>query len=273
EISPAEKRGKITAINSVMNATGMLLAYVVNYTFSFSGNWNMMLGLALVPSLILLIGMLLMPESPKWLAKNRSIDQAKQVLMMTHSNENEVDKELFVLDAMLKKKESGKLSDVLTPWIRPIIIIGIFIAVFQQITGANTIFYFMPTVLSDSGMGNNVSLISHIGIGIINLVMTIVGLILVDKWGRKKLLILGSSGMGGSLIILSLIEYLHSGTQLSGIVMIITMALFMVSYSTTWGMVAWVLLAEIFPLRIKGIAMGICTLFLWTCNALLSFFF
>src|SRR5699024_6756803 len=216
EISPAEKRGKITAINSVMNATGMLLAYVVNYTFSFSGNWNMLLGLALVPSLILLIGMLLMPESPKWLAKNRSIDQAKQVLMMTHSNENEVDKELFELDAMLKKKESGKLSDVLTPWIRPIIIIGIFIAVFQQITGANTIFYFMPTVLSDSGMGNNVSLISHIGIGIINLVMTIVGLILVDKWGRKKLLILGSSGMGGSLIILSLIEYLHSGTQLSG---------------------------------------------------------
>lgn len=273
EIAPAEKRGAITAINSVMNAIGMLLAYIINYVYSFSGDWNTMLGLALVPSAILLIGMFFLPESPKWLAEHRGIAQAKQVLMMTHDNETEVDKELFVLNSMLKKNEKGKLSDIFNPWIRPIVIVGIMVAVLQQITGANTIFYYMPTILSDSGLGDNIALVSHIGIGIINLVMTIVGVFLVDKWGRKKLLALGSLGMGASLLILSLVEYIHSGSTLSGIIMIASMCLFMFAYSTTWGMVTWVLLAEIFPLRIKGIAMAICTFSLWTSNSILAFFF
>ncbi|WP_394235805.1 sugar porter family MFS transporter [Niallia oryzisoli] len=273
EIAPTEKRGAITAINSVMNAIGMLLAYVINYAFSFSGDWNAMLGLALIPSAILLIGMFFLPESPKWLAEHRGIPQAKKVLMMTHDNEAEVDKELFVLNSMLKKNEKGKLSDVFNPWIRPIVIVGIMLAILQQITGANTIFYFMPTVLSDSGLGDNIALVSHIGIGIINLIMTIAGVFLIDKWGRKKLLALGSLGMGASLLILSLVEYIHSGSTLSGVIMIATMCLFMFAYSTTWGMVMWVLLAEIFPLRIKGTAMAICTFFLWTSNSILAFFF
>lgn len=273
EIAPANKRGSITAINSVMNAIGMLLAYIINYTYSFSGNWHAMLGFALFPSTILLLGMFLLPESPKWLAKNKGISQAKAVLMMTHDDESEVDQELFVLDAMLKKNEEGKFSDIFNPWIRPIVIIGIMIAILQQITGANTIFYYMPTVLSDSGLGDNIALVSHIGIGIINLIMTVVGVFLIDRVGRKKMLAWGSIGMGSSLLILSLIEYLHSGSQIAGMVMIATMCLFMFSYSTTWGMVAWVLMAEIFPLRVKGIAMAICTVVLWSSNSILSFFF
>lgn len=273
ELAPAEKRGAITAINSVMNAIGMLLAYVVNYVYSFSGDWNTMLGLALIPSAILLIGMFFLPESPKWLAEHRNIHQAKTVLMMTHDNEAEVDKELFVLKSMLKKNEKGRFSDVFSPWIRPIVFVGVMVAILQQITGANTIFYFMPTVLSDSGLGDNIALVSHIGIGVINLLMTIVGVFLVDKWGRKKLLALGSLGMGASLLILSIVEYVHSESTLSGVIMIVTMCLFMFAYSTTWGMVAWVLLAEIFPLQIKGTAMAICTFFLWTSNSILAFFF
>ena len=271
ELAPAKNRGAITAINSLMNAVGMLLAYIANYIFAFSGNWHLMLGMAAIPSIILFLGMLGMPESPKWLGDHKRMDEARIILLKTHDNKEEVDDEIMMMKS-IAKQEKLKFSDLFGR-VRPIVIVGIAIAVFQQITGANTIFYYMPTILSNAGLGNIVTLASHIGIGLINLIMTVVGLFLVDKWGRKKLLSIGSIGMALSLIVLGISELVNTGSFASTIIMVMAMSTFMFSYSSTWGMVAWVLLGEIFPIKIKGMAMSVCTFFLWSSAAILSFVF
>lgn len=270
ELSPAKNRGAITAISGIMVATGMMLAYVVNHLLTPSGNWHLMLGFAVIPSILLVVGMMFMPESPKWLAQNNKIDEAKKVLLYTHASLEEVEQEMFVMTSLANKQEKGKLSDIFEKWCRPIIFVGIMIAILQQLTGTNTIFYYAPSILSNTGLGDSAAIASTIGIGLVNLIMTIVGVFLVDRWGRKKMLLLGSIGMTISLMTLSITEMSSAD---GFIIMILSMCLFMVSYSTTWGMVAWVVLAEIFPLKIRGVAMGVCTFCLWTTNAIISLIF
>lgn len=270
ELAPAAKRGIIIAYNGIMNATGMLLAYVVNYILAPSGDWHVMLGIAVVPSGLLLIGMLFMPESPKWLTQNHKPNKARKVLLMTYDSIKEVDKEMFVMESLAKKNEKGKFSLLFTEWVRPIVLTGILVAVFQQLTGANTIFYYAPSVLSAAGLGDSAAIAGTIGVGIVNLVMTIIGSYYIDRWGRKKLLLLGSTGMASSLVILGLADLIPG---IPPMVMLLVMCFFMVSYSSTWGMVAWVVLAEIFPLKIRGIAMGVCTFCLWTSCAIIALVF
>jgi sugar porter (SP) family MFS transporter len=270
ELAPAAKRGIITAYNGIMNATGMLLAYVVNYLLAPSGDWHVMLGIAVIPSGLLLLGMLFMPESPKWLTQNHKPNKARKVLLMTYENIEEVNKEMFVMESLAKKNEKGKFSLLFTTWARPIILTGILIAVFQQLTGANTIFYYAPSVLSAAGLGDSAAIAGTIGVGIVNLAMTIVGSYFIDRWGRKKLLLLGSTGMASALVILGLAELIPG---IPPMVMLLAMCFFMVSYSSTWGMVAWVVLAEIFPLKIRGIAMAVCTFCLWSSCAVIALVF
>lgn len=270
ELAPAAKRGIITAYNGIMNATGMLLAYVVNYALAPSGDWHVMLGIAVIPSGLLLIGMFFMPESPKWLTQKQQPNKARKVLLMTYESVEEVDKEMFVMESLAKKNEKGNFRLLFAKWARPIVLTGILVAVFQQLTGANTIFYYAPSVLSDAGLGDSAAIAGTIGVGIVNLVMTIVGSYLVDRWGRKKLLLLGSTGMASALVILGLSEMIPG---IPPMVMLLAMCFFMVSYSATWGMVAWVVLAEIFPQKIRGIAMGVCTFCLWTSCAIIAFVF
>ncbi|PTI66388.1 sugar porter family MFS transporter [Staphylococcus succinus] len=270
ELSPANNRGAITAINSIMNTSGMLLAYIINYSLSHTGNWHLMLGFALIPSVLLSLGMIFMPESPKWLAQKKNITKAKNVLRLTHKDERAVEHEIFVMESLAKKEEKGEFLDIFKSWCRPIIFIGFMIAILQQLVGTNAILYYAPTILSQSGLGDSAAITSTVGIGTVNVIMTIVGVLLVDKIGRKKMLLTGSVGMGISLSIIGVAEFFPGNI---GLIMILAMCLFMVSFSSTWGMITWVVLAEIFPLKIRGSAMGICTLGLWTTNAFISLLF
>jgi MFS family permease len=186
---------------------------------------------------------------------------------MTYDSIEEVDKEMFVMESLAKKNEKGNFSLLFARWARPIVLTGILVAVFQQLTGANTIFYYAPSVLSAAGLGDSAAIAGTIGVGIVNLVMTIVGSYLVDRWGRKKLLLFGSIGMASALVILGLAELIPG---IPPMLMLVAMCFFMVSYSTTWGMVAWVVLAEIFPLKIRGMAMAVCTFCLWSSSAVIA---
>ncbi|WP_239742342.1 sugar porter family MFS transporter [Mammaliicoccus sp. B-M8] len=270
ELSPANNRGAITAINSIMNTSGMLLAYIINHFLSDSGNWHFMLGFAVVPSVLLSIGMIFMPESPKWLAQKNKISKAKDVLRLTHNDEKSVYHEIFVMESLAKKEEKGHFMDLFKSWCRPIIFVGFMVAILQQLVGTNAILYYAPSILSQSGLGDSAAITSTIGIGTVNVIMTIVGVFLVDKIGRKKMLLTGSVGMGLSLLIIGFAEFSPGNI---GLIMILSMCLFMVSYSSTWGMINWVVLAEIFPLKIRGMAMGLCTFGLWTTNGIIAFLF
>ncbi len=268
EMAPAAIRGRVASLNTLMNALGILMAYVINYVFSSSGRWDWMLLLAVVPSLLLMIGMLFMPESPRWLLQNEREEEARRVLLLTRDSD-EIDLEIKSIKA-LKSVEKVPLSELFSPLMRPILLIGVGVAIFQQVIGTNTIIYYTPTILIDSGIGASSAIAGTIGIGIINVLFTVIGTVLIDRLGRKMLMLIGNIGMSLALGILGVSTLLF---QAPSWLLLGCLCLFMVAYSASWGMVAWVVLAEIFPLKIRGTAIGFASTCLWLANVAVSLSF
>lgn len=268
EMAPAAMRGRIAALNTVMCGIGLLLAYVVNFIYSATGNWHYMLAWAVVPSVILVIGMFFVPESPRWLVENSKVEEARKVLALTQSK-NSVDVEIEEIKKTIDQKE-GSFRELLQPNVLPIVLISIGVAVSQQIVGTNTIFYYAPTVLSKAGSGDSAAILGAIMLGIANLVFTFVGLLFIDKIGRRRPLMLGNIGMSSALILLGIgTTFFHAPAWF----LTVCFALFMMSYSASWGMIMWTMLAEILPLRIRGRAMGVAGIIHWCSNFAVSFTF
>ncbi|WP_129728423.1 sugar porter family MFS transporter [Ectobacillus funiculus] len=268
EMAPAAIRGRVASLNTLMNALGILMAYVINYVFSSSGRWDWMLLLAVVPSLLLMIGMLFMPESPRWLLQNEREEEARRVLLLTRDSA-EIDLEIKSIKA-LKTEEKAPLSELFSPLMRPILLVGVGVAIFQQVIGTNTIIYYTPTILIDSGIGASSAIAGTIGIGIINVLFTIIGTVLIDRLGRKMLMLIGNIGMSLALGVLGVSTLFF---QAPSWLLLGCLCLFMVAYSASWGMVAWVVLAEIFPLKIRGTAIGFASTCLWLANIAVSLSF
>ncbi|MFB9761593.1 sugar porter family MFS transporter [Ectobacillus funiculus] len=268
EMAPAAIRGRVASLNTLMNALGILMAYVINYVFSSSGRWDWMLLLAIVPSLLLMVGMLFMPESPRWLLQNEREEEARRVLLLTRDSD-EIDLEIKSIKA-LKTEEKVPLSELFSPLMRPILLVGVGVAIFQQVIGTNTIIYYTPTILIDSGIGASSAIAGTIGIGIINVLFTIIGTVLIDRLGRKMLMLIGNIGMSLALGVLGVSTLFF---QAPSWLLLGCLGLFMVAYSASWGMVAWVVLAEIFPLKIRGTAIGFASTCLWLANIAVSLSF
>lgn len=272
EIAPARSRGMIGGINTSMNAVGILMAYIFGNVCAATADWRMMVGLAVVPSVMLMVGMIFMPESPRWLFKNVSEAASRKVLLMIR-NEQEVDAEISEINSVneMEKKRSQNIKKVLSEtWVQKVILIGIGLAIGQQILGAQVLLYYTPTILLGVGFSEHFALLSTLGIGIINLLFTFLGMVLIDRWGRKKLLMAGNILMCVSIALLGGLGVLNIS---SGPLMLACMCLFMVGFSGSWGMTVWVVLSEIFPLKIRGLGMGICSTCLWVSCALVSQFF
>jgi sugar porter (SP) family MFS transporter len=268
EMAPSAIRGKVASLNTLMNALGILMAYIVNFAFSSSGSWDWMLLLAIVPSLLLMIGMFFMPESPRWLLQNKREDEAREVLLLTRDPKF-IDAEIqSILE--IKSEDKVSLSELFSPLLRPVLLIGIGVAIFQQIIGTNTIIYYTPTILLDAGFGASSAIAGTIGIGVVNLLFTLIGLVLIDKIGRRMLMLLGNVGMSLALGVLGISTLFFNAP---GWLLLACLCLFMVAYSASWGMVVWVVLAEIFPLRIRGTAVGLASTCLWLANIAVSLSF
>ncbi|MDE5054379.1 sugar porter family MFS transporter [Niallia taxi] len=268
EMAPAAIRGRVASLNTLMNSIGILMAYLVNFVFASSGSWDWMLLLAVVPSLLLMLGMFFMPESPRWLLQKGREEEARSVLLLTR-DAKKIDEEIKNVNEL---KPEGKVpfSELFSPLMRPILFIGIGVAIFQQIIGTNTIIYYTPTILADSGMGSSSAIAGTIGIGIVNVLFTIIGTILIDKIGRRLLMLIGNIGMSIALGILGISTWLF---QAPSWLLLGCLCLFMVAYSASWGMVVWVVLGEIFPLKIRGTAIGFASTSLWLANIVVSLSF
>ena len=279
EMAPAKLRGRMVTINELMIVTGQMLAFAINALLDAlihdTEVWRTMLGIASVPAIALLAGMLLLPESPRWYAIRGRFEDSRRVLGLSRTPAEAASEFAEIKEAaQTAKKERGHAWRDLreNPWMRRLLWIGIGLAIVQQATGINTVNYYAPTILEKSGLGVSASLVATIGVGVTSVLMTILGIWLLGYVGRRRMLIIGFSGVVGSQGLLAVV-FLLPQSDLASYTILGAMMLFVAFVQCFIGTCVWLLLSEMFPLAIRGFAMGIAVFALWTVNAAISFLF
>lgn len=271
ETVPGALRGRMVSLYQLAIVLGILLAYLSNYLLAGAGenNWRWMFASQTLPSVLFFGFMFLVPESPRWLMKKERKNEAGVIL--TKVGGAEYSKlELVAIEESFRHEHKEKLSDLFLPAFRPLLLMGIIIAVFQQVTGINAILYYAPEIIKKTGVNNESALLQTIGIGIIMFLFTLVAIWLVDKVGRKILLLIGSAVMGLSLIGVALCFYFQ---YFDNYLVLLFLMLYIAGFSASLGAVTWVILSEIFPNRIRGLALSVSTLLLWIADFVASFAF
>jgi MFS transporter, SP family, galactose:H+ symporter len=272
EISPPNHRGAIVSLNQLCAAGGALASYAVGFwLISVSGGWRWMLAFAAVPGAILFLGMLVLPESPRWLAGHDRLREARIALQRLRGSDL-LDVELSGLwtDLLSKGLHPARASELFAPRLRRPLAIGIGLAMFQQITGINAVICFAPTIFQSAGLSSTAtSLLTTIGVGAVNVGATVVAVHLVDRLGRRKLLLWSLSGMAAALVLLSGTFYVGAPGRFAWIP-VAAVAAYVGFFAIGLGPVFWLLVAEIFPLRLRGRAMSLATVANWCFNIIVS---
>lgn len=271
EIAPASQRGKLVAFYQLAIVTGILLAYLTNYALNGTGehNWRWMFGTQLIPSVLFLLLLLSVPETPRWLINKEQINQAVLVLQKI-KNSLDVQHELTQIQLSYSEGEKSSISSLFDRKYSKVLIAGVLLAVFQQITGINAILYYAPVIFNQTGLGNSDSLLYTIIIGLVNVVSTFIAIGFVDKVGRKRFLVGGSVLMGASLVVVALCFYFQFYKYY---LILISVLVYVASFGCTLGAVTWVYLSEIFPNRIRALAMSLSTFVLWVADFAISYSF
>jgi len=274
EVSPANARGWQVSLFQLAITVGILVAYIVDYAFAAIQGWRWMFGLAVVPAAIFGLGMLFLPESPRWLARRGHHDKARAMLMRIRGT-SDVSAELQEIERSLTHaNERGQLSDLLAPSIRPALVVGIGLAIFQQVTGINTVIYYAPLIIQSAGISSaSGAILATAGIGLVNVLMTIVAMWLIDRMGRRPLLLVGIAGMAITLGLLGLAFYVSGKSVALVWLAVISMMVYVGSFAISLGPIFWLLISEIYPLKIRNSAEGLSAAFNWGSNLLVSLTF
>ena len=272
EISPAASRGAVVSLNQLCITIGIFVSYLVGYGFAnLLGGWRWMLALGAVPGGILAVGMLILPESPRWLAGHRGVREAKTVLQHLRGRAD-VAIELNDLrtDVARERHQHAGLPALFSQRLRRPLIIGIGLAMFQQITGINTVIYFAPTIFQTAGLSSAAtSVLATAGVGVVNVIMTIVSIRLIDQVGRRRLLFWSLGGMAATLLVLSATFHFGTSGELAWVA-VVSVAVYVGFFAIGLGPVFWLLIAEIFPLALRGTAMSLATVANWGFNLIVS---
>ena len=272
EVSPVKIRGRLVSINQVALTSGIVMSYLVDYALADIQGWRWMLGLAAVPAAILAVGMFWLPESPRWLVSKNLIDSARTVLERIRRTKD-VGTELEDIQSSLAV-QSGGWRDLFTPLVRPALIVGVGLAILQQITGINTVIYYAPMIFEFTGAKSaSASILATIGVGVVNVAMTVVALLLVDRVGRRPLLLIGLTGMIIGLGVLGLAFQLPSLSGSLGWIAELSLMLYVGAFAIGLGPVFWLLISEIYPLKIRGVAMSVATSANWGANLFVALTF
>jgi sugar porter (SP) family MFS transporter len=265
EVVPPRIRGALVSFNQLAITSGILVSYLVDYGLASSQNWRLMFGLAAIPAILMFTGMVFQRESPHWLIAQGREDEARQVLRRVRP-EGDIDAEIAEVRELSGRTSSFR--EVLSPAVRNVMIIGVAMAVFQQITGINTVIYYAPTLLASAGLGNSAALLANVVNGAVNVLMTIVAIRLLDRTGRRRLLLSGTTGMAVGMIVVAL-TFLIGGSRLHAAAAYIAIAGLLIytgSFAVGLGPVFWLLISEIYPVRIRGQAMSVATMANWGAN-------
>jgi MFS transporter, SP family, arabinose:H+ symporter len=271
ELAPARNRGFLVSLNQLAIVIGILVAFFSNWALVDTGanNWRWMLLVMAAPAVLLFLSLFPVPESPRWLVARKRKEDAYRILVKTAGEVN-ARRELADIEETLQNHKEAAYRELLTPKIRPLLFMGILLAVFQQITGINTIMYYAPKIFASIGQSNDTALLQTIAIGGTNLIFTIAGMILIDRIGRKVLVLTGSAGMMGMLAGLSALYFLK---LTSGIWILMLILGYIAFFAASLGSAIWVIEAEIFPNRLRSKGMSVAIMALWLACAIVSISF
>ena len=276
EIAPPDTRGALVSLNQLMITIGILLSYIVGVAFTPIEGWRYMFAVAVIPALILGIGMFTLPESPRWLVKNGKLDKARSVLLLSRVEagvETEM-QQMEEIERIERQQAQVGYKELLAPWIRPALIVGVGLAIFQQITGINTVIYYAPTILEKVGFSAGGAIAATaLGVGAVNVGFTILAVYIVDRVGRRPLLLIGLIGMIVSLGLLGVVFSLGATSGAAGLLATSCLALYIASFAISLGPIFWLMISEIYPLNMRGSAMSIAALCNWGSNFIVALIF
>lgn len=276
EISPAKIRGRLVSVNQFAIISGMVVVYFVNAIIANQGDeawninmgWRWMFGSGVLPAAVFFVLLFLVPESPRWLTEKNREQEAFGVLTRVGGAKHAAS-ELAEIKQVIAQ-ESASLRQLFKPGIRIALLIGVGLAILQQITGINVVLYYAPEIFKSAGLSSTSAISDTVIVGAVNLLFTIVAIAVVDKLGRKPLLAIASAGMGLSLFVLGW-AFVHQ--QFEGSLVLICVLAYVASFAVAMGPVVWVVISEIFPTKIRGRAMSVATVCLWVSCYLVSQFF
>ncbi len=272
EIAPVDIRGKLVSINQVALTSGIVISYIIDYAFAGSQAWRWMFALAVIPAASFGIGLLFIPDSPRWLVDRGHAEQARAVLERIRAP-GQVEGELSEIRHSAAQ-QMGHWSELLSPLLRPAMIVGIGLAVAQQITGINTVIYYAPTIFRFAGLSSaSAAILASVGVGVVNVVLTVVAMQLIDRVGRRPLLLASLAGMALSLFVLGMAFSLPQLSGSLGWIAVISLMVYVGSFAVGLGPVFWLMLSEIYPLRIRGRAMSVGTVANWSANLIVALSF
>lgn len=287
ELTPAKIRGAFVSINQLTIVVGILLAQIINWriaepvpanstvqeiAFSWNGQtaWRNMFFACAIPAFLFFVLMWFVPESPRWLAKWKNGENKARKILTRIGGEEYAETELSSIEETFGKAHSGKSIEILRePGIGRLLLIGIVIAVFQQWCGINVIFNYAQEVFVSAGYSVSDILFNIVITGSVNLVFTFIGMFTVDRLGRKSLMLLGAGGLAGIYAVIGSMYKLN----MQGLPLLIMVVTAIACYSMSLAPVTWVVLSEIFPNRIRGLAMSVATFALWAACFVLTYSF
>ncbi|MCL3778314.1 MULTISPECIES: sugar porter family MFS transporter [unclassified Actinomyces] len=277
ELAPAHLRGPLVSRNELMIVTGQLVAYTSNAIISFVSDgaqaWRLMLGLATLPAVALWIGVHFVPESPRWLVAKGRGDEALEVLRQLRTGDPTPERdEIVQVVEEADRAQQGVWTHLRIPWIKRITLIGIGFGIVIQLTGVNAIMYFAPTVLMSTGMGTQASLVATIANGVVSVVAVAVGVVVIGRSNRRTMLRIGMIGLVVSQVLLGL-AFLLPDAPWRGYLILALMLSFLWFMQMFCGICFWLMMAEMFPLRVRGVAMGTAVFCQWISNGIVTLLF
>lgn len=269
EIAPAQSRGKLVLWNGAFLTGGQVLAFLVNYSLTESGNWRLMIFSGIIPAFILTIGMLFMPESPKWLLIKGKEFLALNILERIRGSKTMATQELALIKTTLNISQA-KFSELFSKTLRPVLFIGLLLGIFQQFMGINTVMYYGPHIMKQIGFSDaTTQMFGTLGLGITNFIFTVITLLFIDKLGRRKFLLIGSMIAALSLftMVFLLSNTISGATAYLALFCLIT---YIIGYCISVGSLFWLMISEIFPLHARGTCMSFVVAVQWGANFLVA---
>lgn len=281
EIAPPAMRGRLVSLNQLNIVIGISAAFFTNYLILHLAQsdlawatalgldewtWRWMLGIEALPAIFYFLALLAVPESPRWLVMSGRSDDARRVLENV-SDSTQAEADIRAVEASLNADESTDLaawSELFGPAMRPVLMIGISVAILQQITGINSVFFYAPMIFEQSGIGIDASFMQAVLVGLVNLVFTVLAMLFIDRLGRRPLL---AAGLAGIAVCMLLLAYGFGRTDTNPTIILIGILGFVACFAFSLGPVMWVLFSELFPNKVRGLAVS----FVGLINSAVSF--